>query len=133
MNKKVIIGSSILLGSIALFFLGRGIVKKIKRGSSSGGGVSGSGTSSTTQSYDPKNDLKSLEGYILGANLMYYPKEVQTVFNSLDDSKLKVLANAWNSKHKESLWASLDDEVDSCGFFSNCYDAPMKRLKSLGL
>jgi len=90
------------------------------------------------QQYNPASDLKTFEDKVLGANFLYYPKEINSLINSKTNAELRILNTAFKNKHKESLWSALDDEADGCGSFfgsgfSNCYEAPMNRLSSLGL
>lgn len=88
---------------------------------------------SQSSSYDPSGDIKLLAGYIHYPNMMYYPDEVDKVIFGLTDSELKKLADAWKAKYNKSLYKSLDDEWDGCGFFENCYKSAMNRLSSLGM
>lgn len=87
--------------------------------------------------YNPSNDIKTISDKIIGANIIYYPKEIADIMMSKNDGDLKILANAWKKKYGRTLWKDLDDEWDSCGAwyypFENCYKAPMDRLRRLGL
>jgi cell division protein YceG involved in septum cleavage len=144
MKRTLIIGGSVLVGAVGLFFVGRTIIRKInaKKGKERAEKLKQElGQTQTQQqqteqqassSYKPASHIKLLEGYILGGNVMYYPDEINGLINSLTDAKVKKLADAWKSKHKRTLYKDLDDEWDSCGFFSNCYETAMNRLKSLG-
>lgn len=147
-TNTIITGVSILIASLGLFLVGRAIVKKIKRkkeleqaqllqDSVTGGGNTQQQQIEQSQStYNPSNDIKLLEDYIVGANLYTYADEVNGIIMKLNNVDLKKLADAWSKKYNgETLYYWLDDEWDSCGGFglSNCYEPAMNRLSALGL
>ena len=132
-------------GAIGIFFLTRTLIKKSKEkkeekadelleeeiNNDSGNSVV---EEEQAKTYNPASDLSSFEDYVVGYNpALTYEKEVKSLVNNLTNSELKILNTAFKKKHKLSMWKQLDGEWDNCGFFSNCYEVPMKRLSSLGL
>lgn len=71
--------------------------------------------------------MDTIEGYILGANLLVYPSEMRAVFNGLSDCQVKDLADKWLKKHGESLYTSLKDEWGG----STQYSPQIDRLVNL--
>jgi hypothetical protein len=146
-KRTLIIGASILVGVTAITLVTRAIIKKIKDKKEaerqdlleeeiSGGGSTQQENIESQSSYNPLGDLKLIESYIVGVNLMVYPDEVNGIIMKLNNADLKKLADAWKKKYKgESLYYWLGDEYDGCGTwgFSNCYESSMRRLSSLGL
>lgn len=151
MEKKtkntLIVGASVLIAFTGLFFISKVIVKKFKQRKEderqdlleeeiTGTGSPNQENIEAQQSYNPASHIKLLEGYIVGANFMVYPNEVNGIIMKLNNADLKKLANAWKQKYNgETLYYWLDDEYDGCGTwgFSNCYASAMNRLSSLGL
>lgn len=145
-KKTLIVGASILVAVTGLFFIGRATLNRIKRNSEDKRKkileeeVSDSGTTQeqieeTKSTYNPSGDVEYIAGKILGANLYYYPTEINGIIMKLNNTDVKKLADAWKNKYKRSLYSDLDDEWDSCGTwgFTNCYESSMKRLSKLGL
>jgi hypothetical protein len=146
-KRTLIIATSILIGATLLTFIVRGIINKgkIKREEENkklieegikGGGSPNQENVESQQSYNPAGDLKLIESYIVGANLLVYPTEVNGIIMKLNNDALKKLAAAWKKKRNgQSLYYWLDDEWDGCGTWgmSNCYKSSMDRLSSLGL
>lgn len=147
-TNTIITGASILIASLGLFLIGRAIVNKIKRKKqleqaqllqesvTGGGNTQQQQVEQSTSTYNPANDVKLISDYIVGANVVYYPDEVNGIIMKLNNVDLKKLAEAWAKKYNgESLYYWLDDEWDSCGGFglSNCYEPAMNRLSALGL
>lgn len=146
-KRTLIIGASILVGVTAITLVTRLIVKSIKdkreeerqkllEEEISGGGSTQQEVIESQQAYNPIGDVKLLESYIVGANLMVYPDEVNGIIMKLNNADLKKLASEWKKRHNgESLYYWLDDEWDGCGTWgwSNCYESSMRRLSSLGL
>ena len=145
-KKTLIVGASILVAATGLFFIGRATLNRIKRNAEdkrkkileeevSGGGTIQEQVEETESTYNPSGDVKLIAGYILGANMFYYPTEVNGIIMKLNNTDVKKLADAWKNKYKRTLYYDLDDEWDQCGTwgFSNCYESSMKRLSKLGL
>ena len=146
-KRTLIIGASILIGATALTFIIKAIVNKIKAKKEAerqelleeeitGGGSTTQENIEAQQSYNPSSDLDLIASYIVGANLMVYPDEVNGIIMKLNNADLKKLAEAWKKKYNgQSLYYWLDDEWDGCGTWGwdNCYDSSMKRLSSLNL
>lgn len=148
-QNTLIVGASILIASTGLFLVGRAIVNRIKKKKEleqqqiledeiSGGGsdVQEQLEEQQASSYNPAGDVKLIESYIVGANLMVYPDEVNGIIMKLNNADLKKLADAWKKKYNgESLYYWLDDEWDGCGTWGwdNCYEPAMNRLANLGL
>jgi hypothetical protein len=143
MKRTLIIGGSILVGAVGLFFIGKAIINKVqqkkaqerdalRKQSSQGGGASVGNEpvnkGESADKYNPSSDLKALAGYIIGANFFYYPKEIGDIVFKLNDAEVKKLNTAWKKKYKESLYQSLAGE-----YHTGYYDGIMGRLKSLGL
>jgi len=118
MNRKILIIASITIGSVGLFFLARKIIKNTtnKEKKTSKGSGSDSGSSESKPKYNPNNDLKSLEGYILGANVIYYPKEIQSIFNSLDDAELKIFMTASPEIRAQRRFLELTEKGNNVNF-----------------
>lgn len=147
LKKTLIIGGVVLATSVVLVVVGNNILKKVrlKREEERKKELEEEIKDTQNQqqqtleqeqanSYNPSADMKLLEGWILGANIMVYPDEVNGLIKKLTDAKLRKLAGAWKTKHKRTLYFDLDDELDQCGWwFDNCYESAMKRLSSLGL
>lgn len=146
-KRTLIIGASILIGATALTFIIKAIVNKIKAKKEAerqelleeeitGGGSTTQENIESAQSYNPASDVNLISSYIVGANLMVYPDEVNGIIMKLNNADLKKLAEAWKKKYNgQSLYYWLDDEWDGCGTWGwdNCYDSSMKRLSSLNL
>jgi len=140
-NKKtLIIGGSILLATIGLFFVARAIVKKIKKDKEEldknllDEDLKPKPIANEVEdakNYNPTSDVKAIGGYIVGYNLNYYPKEVNSIIAKLTDSRLKKLAIAYKTKYKVSLYANLNDEL--VWGWGDTYEPSIKRLASLGL
>jgi hypothetical protein len=145
-KRTLIIGSSLLIASVGLFFIAKAITNRVKgnledeRNTQLEDEIENEGGSSEQQQleeakkYDPKNDVKFIADKIKGYNLMYYPSEINSLMTKLNDIEVKKLADAWRNKYKTSLYSDLDEEWDSCGNwgFSNCYEISMTRLSNLG-
>jgi hypothetical protein len=145
-KQTLVIGASVLIASVGLFFIAKAIVNRIKSTKEeerntlleeeieNSGGSSEQQQIEEAQKYDPKNDVKFIGDKIIGGNIMYYPDEINSLITRLNDIQVKKLADAWKNKYKRSLYADLDDEWDSCGTwgFSNCYQIAMTRLSNLG-
>lgn len=146
-KNTLVVGASILIASTGLFLIGRAIVNRIKRRAeekqqqlleeeiTQGGSTTQSQIEANTSTYNPTGDVNLISGYILGANLMYYPEEVNGIIMKLNNVDLKKLAEAWKKKYGRSLYYDLDDEWDSCGTWGwdNCYESSMNRLSNMGL
>ncbi len=138
-TKKIVIGASIIVAIGGLVFVSTLISKKIREKNEEKDEKEQEEKEQEekeeVKKYDPSDDIKALESYIIGWNIITYGDEVDNIVLSLSNEKLKVLNSRWKTKHKQSLWKSLDDEVNGCGTFgfSNCYEASMNRLKSIGL
>jgi hypothetical protein len=146
-KRTLIISASILIGATALTFIAKAIVNKIKakkeakrqellKEEITGGGSTTQENIEAQQTYNPASHIKLLEGYIVGANFMVYPDEVNGIIMKLNNADLKKLANAWKQKYNgQTLYYWLDDEWDKCGNWGldNCYASAMNRLSSLGL
>jgi len=144
-KNTLIVGASVLVASLGLFFIGRAIIKKIQAKKDAerenllqediegGQSEEQQQTEEATSTYNPTGDVNLISGYILGANLFVYPDEVNGIIAKLTNTDLKKLADAWKKKYGRSLYYDLDDEYDQCGWYSNCYEASMNRLSSLGL
>jgi hypothetical protein len=146
-KNTLIVGASVLIASTGLFLIGRAIVNRIKRKAddrreqlleeeiSGGGGSTQSQIEENTSTYNPSGDVTLISDYILGANLMYYPDEVNGIIMKLNNTDVKKLAEAWKKKYGRSLYYDLDDEWDACGTWGwdNCYESSMNRLSNLGL
>ena len=147
LKKTLVIGGVVLATTIVLVVVGNNILKKVrlKKEAERQKELEEEIKETSNQqqqtleqqqatSYNPSADMKLLEGWILGANVIVYPEEVNGLIQKLTDSKLRKLAGAWKTKHKRTLYFDLDDEYDQCGWwFDNCYESSMKRLSSLGL
>ena len=145
-KRTLIIGSSLLIASVGLFFIAKAITNRVKgnleddRNTQLEDEIENEGGSEEqqqleeAQKYDPKNDVKYISDKIIGGNIMYYPDEINSLITRLNDIEVKKLADAWKNKYKRSLYSDLDDEWDSCGTwgFSNCYQIAMTRLSNLG-
>jgi len=144
-KRTLIIGSSLLIASVSLFFIAKAITNRVKgnleddRNTQLEDEIENEGGSEEqqqieeAQKYDPKNDVKFIADKILGANLFTYRKEIDGLITKLNDIQVKKLADAWKNKYKRSLYSDLDDEYDQCGYFySNCYAVSMTRLSNLG-
>jgi len=144
-KRTLIIGSSLLIASVGLFFIAKAITNRVKgtkedeRSTQLEEEIENQGGSAeqqeieAQQKYDPKNDVKFIADKILGANLFTYRKEIDGLIMKLNDVQVKKLADAWKNKYKRSLYSDLDDEYDQCGYwYSNCYEVSMKRLSNLG-
>lgn len=146
-KNTLIVGASILIAFTGLFFISKVIIDKFKQRKEDereelleqeieGGGSTNQENIEAQQSYNPASDLRLLEGYIVGANIMVYPDEVNGIIMKLNNVDLKKLADAWKKKYNgESLYYWLDDEWDGCGTWGwdNCYSSAMNRLSSLNL
>ena len=144
--KTVFTGATILVGVIGLYFVGKALVKKVKaknvkkrkkkvKDELGLGEVSPAEQveNEAAKNYNPTADRKSLYGYIGGANFATYEEEVNELITGLTDAQLKKLAVSWKKVRKKSLYKSLDERYDNCGFFANCYESSMTRLSGLGL
>jgi hypothetical protein len=144
-KKTIIIGSSILVTMGVVAYVMKLVIDKAKKkkilktqellkAQSSDENVATQQENAQASSYNPSGDLKLLADYIVGANLFVYKQEVNAVIFKLTDAQLKKLADAWKKKYGESLYYSLDDELDGCGTwgFSNCYASAMARLSKVG-
>lgn len=147
-TKYILIGTSVLVGVGVLALVTKKVIKKInekqaqKRQEELEISLGETLTEqqkkeeSSAQKYDPKSDNDKIHEYIDGANVRGYGTEVQAIFDRRTDAELRKLDEYWKSQHKgKSLYYWLDWELDQCGTWgwSNCYKAPMQRLKSLGL
>lgn len=139
-KKALIIGSSILVGVVGLFFISRAIVNKIKKDKE--GKDKGlldedlkpkplENESNDAKNYNPTSDVKAIGGYIVGYNANYYPKEVNSIIAKLTDSRLKKLATAYKTKYKVSLYENLNGEW--VWGWGDTYEPSIKRLLALGL
>lgn len=147
-KQTIVIGASVLIASVGLFFIAKAIVGRIKskkdneRNALLEEEIQNNGGSAEQQqlesqeskTYDPKSDVKFIGDKIIGGNIMYYPDEINSLIARLNDIEVKKLADAWKKKYGRSLYYDLDDEWDSCGNwgFSNCYQIAMTRLSNLG-
>jgi hypothetical protein len=146
-KKTLITGTSILLITAGLFFVGRAILRNLKakkedETASSGGNEQGSGNTLLTPSeeseaknYNPSSDAKFLNDKLYGwakPPFVFYDEEINGLLSSLTDAKLKKLAPYYKTKYKKSLWLALDEEWDAIGS-GNLYIGAMNRLSSLGL
>lgn len=144
-KRTLIIGSSLLIASVGLFFIAKAITNRVKsriederntlleEDIENEGGSAEQQEIEAQQSYDPKNDVKFIADKIIGANLFTYRKEIDGLIMRLNDIQVKKLADAWKKKYGRSLYSALDDEYDQCGYFySNCYEVSMRRLSRLG-
>tara|TARA_R110000851_G_scaffold282760_1_gene436291 strand:+ start:493 stop:948 length:456 start_codon:yes stop_codon:yes gene_type:complete len=145
--KTVLTGATILVGVIGLYFVGKALVKKVKaknvkkrkkkvKDELGLGEVSAAEQveNEAAKNYNPTADRKSLYGYIGGANFATYEEEVNELITGLTDAQLKKLAVSWKKVRKKSLYKSLDEEWDACGWsLYNCYKTSMTRLSGLGL
>jgi len=146
-TKYVIIGASVIIGMGIVALIVKRVIKKInknkqeKRDENLEISLGEKETeiekkeTSSAENYNPKADNDLINGYISGLNVNDYKNEIEGIFDKLTDAQVRKLANYWKTKHKgESLYYWLDWEMDNCWSPSwNCYDQPMKRLKSLGL
>jgi hypothetical protein len=146
-TKYVIIGASVIIGMGLVTLIVKRVIRKInekqqaKRDENLELSLGEKETetekkeTSSAENYNPKADNDLIHGYINGLNVNDYKNEINAIFNRLTDAQVKKLASYWKTKHKgESLYYWLDWELDNCWSPSwNCYDQPMKRLKSLGL
>ena len=139
-KKALIIGGSILVGVVGLFFISRAIVNKIKKGQDKkdedllNEDLKPKPSQSETddaKNYNPTADVKTIGGYIFGYNANYYPAEVNPIIAKLTDARLKKLATAYKTKYKISLYENLKGEwVWSWG---DTYEPSIRRLLALGL
>ena len=87
------------------------------------------------KNYNPTADRKILYGYIGSwspANV--FTNQTNELITGLTDAQLKKLAVSWKKVRKKSLYKSLDEEWDACGWsLYNCYKTSMTRLSGLGL
>ena len=142
------LGGIVTLTSIGLFFFGKAIMSGIRRRQQgqTNEGLEGSESNSGSQTqeqieqeqakkYDPKNDAKTIRGYLDGVNVYDYSENIMAIFNKLSNAKLKKLADYYKKTYKISLYKQMDDEWDLCdwGGMSNCYKLPMARLTNLNL
>lgn len=140
-NKKtLIIGGSILVVTIGLFFVARAIVNKIKKDKEElDKGLLDEDLKpkpianevADAVNYNPTSDVKAIGGYIVGYNANYYPKEVNSIIAKLTDSRLKKLATAYKTKYKVSLYENLNGEW--VWGWGDTYEPSIKRLLALGL
>jgi len=145
--NTLVLGGSVIIASVGLFFFGKTIMNQIKRRREEKEedrieGDEGSGASAQQQleiqqatNYNPSADAKAIRGYLDGYNWNSYNTEILAIFNKLTNAKLKKLAEHYKKTYKISLYKQMDDEWNTCGltFTSNCYDVPMRRLSGLGL
>ena len=145
-KKTLITGTSILLITAGLFFVGRAILNKIQAkkedevASSGEQDEQGSGDTLLTPSeeseaknYNPTADVNYIYSKIAGVNFFVYPTEVNGRIMSLTDAKLKKMAQAYKTKNGGvSLYVALDDEWNDV-LAGNVYEPSMNRLSSLGL
>lgn len=144
--NTLVLGGSVIIASFGLFLFGKTIMNQIKRRRDEKDednieGDEDSGESAQEQleiqqakNYNPYADAKTIRGYLDGYNVFSYNTEILAIINKLTNPKLKKLAEHYKKTYKISLYKQMDDEWNTCGYgYSNCYDAPMKRLSGLGL
>ena len=146
-KDTLITGASILIASVGLFFIGKGIVQRIQKNAqdkredlikedTEGGSSTQDQTEDSVSTYNPTSDVNLISNYIIGLNVLGgYPEEVNGIIMKLNNTDLKKLAGAWKQKHKRTLYYDLNDEWDVCGFWGtdNCYASSMNRLSNLNL
>jgi hypothetical protein len=145
-KRTLIIGSSLLIASVGLFFIAKAITNRVKgtkedeRSTQLEEEIENQGGSAeqqeieAQQKYDPKSDIKFIADRILGLNWKGYPDDVNGLIMKLNNIEVKKLADAWKKKYKRTLYYDLDDELNQCGIWgvSNCYEISMTRLSNVG-
>jgi hypothetical protein len=147
LKNTLVLGGSVIIASVGLFFLGKAIMNQIKRRANDkqndllddDGGSGGSNPQEQLEieqakKYNATSDAKLIRGYLDGYNYNSYGSEINAIFNKLTDAKVKKLADFYKNKYKISLYKQMDDEWNICGWTlqTNCYEVPMKRLATLG-
>jgi hypothetical protein len=139
-KKALIIGSSILVGTIGLYFITKAIISRIKKAQDKKDRdlikedlkpKPLQAEVDDAKNYNPSVDVKLIGDYIVGYNWNYYPDEINPIIARLTDARLKKLATAYKNKYKISLYQNLLGEwVMPYGVN---YDPSIKRLLALGL
>ena len=144
-TKNILIrGGAVLVGGLVLVLVGKKVIKTIKdknakkreeQREEDGQGMGNEQKEkeeTESNAYNPASDLATFEKYVHGGNITTYAYKVDALFNKLTDAELCKLDKAHRSKHKDSMWTHLDDELDNCGWFSDCYVESKRRLRNAG-